>query len=576
MARPTQYQKLSLQLDAENKKLKAKLAQTKSSMGKLSGVASKLGGVIAGVFAVGAVVSFGKEAMNLAGIAEGVQAAFMRLNNPMLLENLRKATRGTVNDLDLMKAAVKAENFKVPLNKLAIFFEFATKRAAQTGESVDYLVESLVNGIGRKSALVLDNLGISAAELQEEIKKTGDFGLAAGNIIQRELAKAGDVATTSAMKTASWGASIDNLKVAIGTELNKALNLVAPIIDDITKNLVVVFNQGKTGIRNVTNEFIKLYNQSTSLRVVLISIGNTFDVLWEAIKLGIKSVAIPLKNITASLVDLFSGNFKSAVRNAKEIFTETGDAFKTFGERVAEDFNEGLKAAFDAEELPLLTDDDQAVIEGKSEGLGTKMGIAIGKGLKAVFNTEEGPLPVILTNIEKIKTSTEAAFEAFTDQQGIVIEGWTTMADIVGRMANGIANAKDNWAAMGATMLSGFVQLTPLIQEQIANIKKLMIAKKSEAVGSAIASGAAVPFPGNLIAIATGIATVLTSIAPFIGSFATGIDYVPKTGLAMLHKGEKVTPAASNVGGNQLVAVVKGADLHFVMNEYGRRRGDSY
>jgi hypothetical protein len=236
MARPTQYQKLSLQLDAENKKLKAKLANTKRSMGKLSGVATKLGGAIAGAFAVGAVVNFGKEAMNLAGIAEGVSEAFMRLNNPQLLESLRKATRGTVNDLELMKAAVKAKNFKVPLDKLATFFEFATKRAAQTGESVDFLVDSLVNGIGRKSALVLDNLGISASELQQEIKKTGDFGKAAGNIIERELKKAGDVTTTSAQKTASWKASIDNLQIAIGTELNKALALVAPLIDDITKN----------------------------------------------------------------------------------------------------------------------------------------------------------------------------------------------------------------------------------------------------------------------------------------------------------------------------------------------------
>jgi hypothetical protein len=42
MARPTQYQKLSLQLDAENKKLKAKLAQSKTQMSRLKGEAAGL------------------------------------------------------------------------------------------------------------------------------------------------------------------------------------------------------------------------------------------------------------------------------------------------------------------------------------------------------------------------------------------------------------------------------------------------------------------------------------------------------------------------------------------------------
>ena len=83
-------------------------------------------------------------------------------------------------------------------------------------------------------------------------------------------------------------------------------------------------------------------------------------------------------------------------------------------------------------------------------------------------------------------------------------------------------------------------------------------------------------FPGNLIAIATGVATVLGTIAPFIGSFANGIDFVPKTGLAQVHKGEKITPAAQNNGnGNQLVAVVSGEDLHFLRTEYERKTANS-
>lgn len=60
---------------------------------------SKLGVVMAGVFAVGKIVDLGKQMIALAGQAQGVRQAFDRLNDPTLLGELQKATRGTVDDL---------------------------------------------------------------------------------------------------------------------------------------------------------------------------------------------------------------------------------------------------------------------------------------------------------------------------------------------------------------------------------------------------------------------------------------------------------------------------------------------
>jgi hypothetical protein len=50
-----------------------------------------------------------------------------------------------------MQGAVKASNFKIPLDQLASYFAFATKRARETGESVSDLVQNIVEGIGSKS-----------------------------------------------------------------------------------------------------------------------------------------------------------------------------------------------------------------------------------------------------------------------------------------------------------------------------------------------------------------------------------------------------------------------------------------
>ena len=191
-----------------------------SGMAKnLTGQFKNLAGAIGLAFGAQQLIQFGKEAVKVAAQAEGIERAFARLNRPNLLSELRKATRGTVDDLTLMRQAVRAENFKVPLEQLGKFFDFATQRSIQTGESVDYLVNSIIDGIGRKSTLVLDNLGISASELQEEIKRVGDFGEAAGNIISRELEKAGDVADTTAIKIEQINTALENAKVAFGTAL---------------------------------------------------------------------------------------------------------------------------------------------------------------------------------------------------------------------------------------------------------------------------------------------------------------------------------------------------------------------
>lgn len=81
---------------------------------------------------------------------------------------------------------------------------------------MDYLVDSIITGIGARGVLVMDNLGISAVELQQEVKKTEDFGIAAGNIIKRELGGMGDVADTTASQIAKIGAAWENLKTQMG------------------------------------------------------------------------------------------------------------------------------------------------------------------------------------------------------------------------------------------------------------------------------------------------------------------------------------------------------------------------
>lgn len=199
--------------------------QAKSKTNAFSSSIKKIGGYLAGAFAVERVLAFGKELLQLGGIAEGVEAAFQRIGGMRYLDDLKDATKGTVSELELMKRAVMASNFQIPIENLADLFKFATKRAQETGESVDYLVSSIVLGIGRKSPLILDNLGISAVRLRQELKGAGvelntvqDIAAAVGRIAAEEMQKSGDIIETNAIKLQSLTASWEDFKKTLATD----------------------------------------------------------------------------------------------------------------------------------------------------------------------------------------------------------------------------------------------------------------------------------------------------------------------------------------------------------------------
>lgn len=157
--------------------------------------------------------------LEMAEQADGVTRAFNNLNQEGLLDNLRKATKGTVNDVQLMTAAVQANDFRIPLEDLGKYLEFAQLKAQQTGQSVDYMTNSIVTGLGRKSPLILDNLGISAAEISEKTKETGDFMKAVAEIVDTQLAEAGETYISAADRAAQKTVELQNAQKALGDEI---------------------------------------------------------------------------------------------------------------------------------------------------------------------------------------------------------------------------------------------------------------------------------------------------------------------------------------------------------------------
>jgi hypothetical protein len=171
------------------------------------------------------IVSTSKQAMEMSVQSEGIRMAFERLNRPGLLDNLREATHGTVSDLQLMQAAVRFDDFNLPLEELGTMLAFAQQKAKDTGQSVDYLVDSIVNGLGRQSTQILDNLGLSQAEVKERTKETGDMTVAVGEMIREQMQSAGDYVETAADRAMSANAEYENSLVELGDKMRETFNI---------------------------------------------------------------------------------------------------------------------------------------------------------------------------------------------------------------------------------------------------------------------------------------------------------------------------------------------------------------
>lgn len=156
------------------------------------------------------------KSIELARQGEGIRIAFERLNRPDLLDQLKEATHGTVSELELMKQAVKFSDFKLNLDEMGTLLAFAQQKAKDTGQSVDYMVDSIVTGLGRQSLMILDNLGLSAAQVKERMKETGDMTTAVASIIKDQMTEAGEYVETAADKAARAAADAANEMEAFG------------------------------------------------------------------------------------------------------------------------------------------------------------------------------------------------------------------------------------------------------------------------------------------------------------------------------------------------------------------------
>lgn len=612
---------LTIKLDADVAELKKGLAKANKS---LTGFQKKMKGLgqsfknLLPVIAIGAaVMKVGElvgEMSTLGKELEGVKAGFASID-PKVLDDMRKATHGTVTDLELMKQAVQFKNFGLPVKQLGSMLEFVHRRARTSGQSVKFLADSLVTGLGRKSVLIIDNLGISASQLNAELKKTPDFTEAVAAIMKRDMQASGAYIETAADITERWAAQWQNTKAQVGLFMNKGIKLIAPIIDDLKKSMGEWLSKTAKDLFDLTNRIIIFYNKTALFRGLIAAISASFKLMRTLWTRSIQIMSDTLLNLGKILGFVFNPlnwgkgfgeKLKTLVKDGfaevKNEVNEAGNEIKSTWDNMLISMNSRVKM--------LVWDDEttqhivkQAADAGKEAGKEFSKGIKKGM-LKGMVQTqgaaERGPRGENTGMMadkgisaadqkladEKAKVEKEAAeLKARIENLGadinnslknMMVQGITALAENLGKSIAGTGNMLDGMLNMLLEFGKSFGKM--LIANAIAAIAlKNLMKNPWFAIPAGIALIALSTAAQSAIAKKHSNSFAMGGIVP--GSSFSG-DNVPvnvNSGELILNRAQQGSIAGQlGRGGGRLSVVVSGSDLKFILDEANRMDNNSF
>lgn len=351
------------QVEAQQKKVAAGGNIIKTRFGQLGKAAQEAGKTIGKVFLlmmVYQVIRFFTDLINkarewvatsieVASKAEGVARAFRGLGDTKLLDKLREQTRGLINDFTLMQAAVKADKYKIPVTEVGNLLDFAARRAIDMGREVNDFQRRIIDGIGRQSKLVLDDLGFSSVEISRAMAKEGSFAKGVIALVNAELEKQGPRALTAADMATKATVKWENAQLKVGNQflwINKIWSQVSDKIADwvtrfAERQLPDIMNK----LIDLYNHFVTAYNGSELLRI---SIGSTvfgFKMLYNTMKLAFDFGIGQALLLGKALDSLRSGNIVELTKVVSEGALFNLKAYQKYLDSVKKDTEDLVKSS---------------------------------------------------------------------------------------------------------------------------------------------------------------------------------------------------------------------------------------
>jgi hypothetical protein len=327
-----------------------------TSLSSLSGVATKVAALLGAGWASSAAMGLAESAESASLAAKAFSAAGGSM------EEFRQQTQGMLSDARLTQKANLARTMGIGLGDVPKLAKIAQAAAATTGQSFDYLFDSIITGTARQSKMILDNLGLminidkaneqyaeslgkTASQLSDAEKKQAFLNavLVEGERITQDLSDAG---LSSESVFSKFSAASENTSRVIGSVLvpvfQSLFRLLAPGFEGVRK-----FGQAwdelnpkvKDAIGNISAVGIMV---SGSLGAVVAltnavsglggAFSNAFSVAATSVKTAVGPliafavIAAGLASIAATIAVAWEENWGGIVQVTKSAF----DSIKTF------------------------------------------------------------------------------------------------------------------------------------------------------------------------------------------------------------------------------------------------------
>ncbi len=227
---------------------------------------------LAVVYALKKAWDFAKEAAMYKERAQAFHnmAASMGVDGKKLLADLKRLSRGTISELQLMEKAGTAMSMDIPAERLKGLMNIARATAKVTGQTVEQAFSDISLGVARQSKMILDNLGIV---VQVE-KANEDYARAIGKVAdeltdaerkqaflnavmesgEKIIKRVGIETETTAEKMQRWKAHMADMKIIAGN----VATTVAIAIDTAFTSIGAAWNYIFSQISKALKEMLAL------------------------------------------------------------------------------------------------------------------------------------------------------------------------------------------------------------------------------------------------------------------------------------------------------------------------------
>lgn len=393
--------KLAIILEAKNNASPA-IRQTTGDLRDLDNaagnVASGLSGIgkaagVAGILALGsAAAGVTMELARTGAMVDQTRTAFMDMaasagmSGQSILESLRAAARGSINDMALMETANRAMLLGVADNaeEFGQLMQIAEARGKALAISTEQAFSDIVTGIGRQSALILDNLGIIVDTETAYARYAESVGKTAAQLTdaERKQAMLNDVIANSASIVAAnnaagenmvdqferMDAAISNAQQALGELFSPTAAVIASAIADAAQAAADGMTEmAERGQVNAENLVMQLQGANNMLRIHQAALEDAAQGS-EEYRIAVQRVA-EAEQLRDGIVRQLNAVEKEQIQTTSDMTTahldleaamrRSGDAAQITGQKFA---GMGLEALAASEALDALIRSEQSAM----------------------------------------------------------------------------------------------------------------------------------------------------------------------------------------------------------------------